>query len=92
MCVPLRSAGMFAWERWGEPWLEARGLRERERRRAAGERFDEDTNLDDLFRWGCAGLMSLGAGPRFFDWWAQLGTNSSRGKLQARCGQGVGFM
>ena len=46
-----RSVFAFVWERWGEPWKEAQDVAKRQRQRNHGERFDEDTNVDDLFRY-----------------------------------------
>ncbi|KAF5835010.1 hypothetical protein DUNSADRAFT_8013 [Dunaliella salina] len=48
----LLSVGAFVWERWLGPRAELQGLKKRQAARAAGygNQFDEDTNLDDLWR------------------------------------------
>eukprot|EP00798_Chlamydomonas_sp_ICE-L_P008979 gene8979-16115_t len=39
----------FWWQRSGADWVESMLVTGREKRRRAGERFDEDTNIEDLF-------------------------------------------
>lgn len=44
----LPRIGALCWDRWGEDWWARRTLLDRQRRREAGEKFDDDTDLEDL--------------------------------------------